>query len=260
MIEINKIYNENCLDTMKKIPDGFVDLVLTSPPYDNLRNYNGYSFQFEDIALELYRIIKFGGIVVWVIGDETKNFCESLSSFRQAIFFVEKAKFNLLDTMFYAKKNVPPTYPNMRRYIPSVEYMFVFSKGKPTTFNPIKDRPNLYANVSKSGDTQRQRDGSTKKVRSYIPKEFGMRFNLWAYHVGKNKDTKDKDAFRHPARFPEQLAYDHILSWSNEGDLVYDPLIGSGTTAKIAKNLKRNYIGSEISLEYCKIVEGRLNE
>lgn len=148
----------------------------------------------------------------------------------------------------------------MKRYVPSFEFMFVFSKGKPKTFNPICDRPNKYAGVRRTGGTQRQKDGSTKSVRGYIPKEFGMRFNIWTYDVGKNKDTKDKEAFNHPARFPEMLAYDHILSWSNEGDIVLDPMMGSGTTGKMAKILKRNFIGIEISSEYVEIAEKRINE
>jgi len=249
----------DCLEKMKDIPDGSIDLIITSPPYDNMRTYKGYIFNFKDMAPHLFRVLKMGGICVWVIGDETKDFKESLASFNQAIYFCNIG-FGLLDTMIYAKKNVPPTYPNMKRYVPSFEYMFVFSKGKPKTFNPICDRPNKYAGIQKTGDTQRQRDGTTKSVRGYIPKEFGMRFNIWNYDVGKNKDTKDKEAFKHPARFPEMLAYDHILSWSNVGDTVLDPMMGSGTTGKMAKMLKRNFIGIEIASEYVEIAEKRINK
>ena len=137
-MEINKIYNENCLDTMAMMPDGFVDLIVTSPPYDNLRDYKGYSFQFEEIAKELFRVTKTGGVVVWIVADETKKFCESLSSFKQAIFFVEHCGFNLLDTMIYHKSNYAPAYPTLRRYANTFEYMFILSKGKPKTFNPIQ--------------------------------------------------------------------------------------------------------------------------
>ena len=257
---INKIHNEDCLDTMARMPDDFIDLTVTSPPYDNLRKYKGYLFDYEKIVKELYRVTKQGGICVWVVGDETKEFKESLSSFKQAIYFCDVG-FGLLDTMIYAKKNVPPTYPNMKRYVPSFEFVFVFSKGKPKTFNPICDRPNKYAEgVIRTGDTQRQKDGTTKLVRGYIPKEFGMRFNIWTYDVGNNKDTKDREAFKHPARFPEMLAHDHILSWSNEGDIVFDPMMGSGTTGKMAKILKRNFIGSEVSNEYCQIAIHRIGE
>ena len=253
----NKLILGDCLEKMRDIQDESVDLVITSPPYDNMRLYKGYTFDFKGIAEQLFRVLKQGGVCVWVIGDETKDFKESLSSFRQAIYFCETG-FGLLDTMIYAKKNVPPTYPNMKRYIPSFEFMFVFTKGKPKTFNPILDRPNKYAGVRKTGDTQRQKDGTTKSVRGYVPKEFGMRFNIWLYDVGKNKDTKDKEAFQHPARFPEMLVYDHILSWSNAGDTILDPMMGSGTTGKIANMLSRNFIGIEISVDYLKIAQNRI--
>lgn len=254
----------DCLEKMKDIHDGSIDLTITSPEYDKMRTYNGNNDEWGEttwkaIIKELYRITKNGGIVVWVVGDETRSFRESLTSFKQAIFFNESG-FGLLDTMIYAKKNVPPTYPNMRRYVPSFEYMFVFSKGKPNTFNPIVDRPNKYAGVKKTGDTQRQKDGSTKQVKGYIPKEFGMRFNIWTYDVGKNKDTKDAIAFGHPARFPEQLAIDHILSWSNKGDMIIDPMMGSGTTGKCAKQLNRNFIGIELDQKYFEIAEKRIEE
>lgn len=251
MIDLDRFYVSECVEFLQEnISDNFIDLTVTSPPYDSLRDYNGFKFDYRNLAKELFRITKVGGVVVWIVGDETKDFRESLSSFKQAIYFVEDAGFNLLDTMIYQKKNVPPTYPNMKRYVPSFEYMFIFSKGKPKTFNPIIDRKNLYAGETKTGDTQRQKDGSTKKVRGYIPKEFGMRFNSWIYDVGKNKDTKDSLAFKHPARFPEKLAEDHIVTWSNEKDIVLDPMCGSGTTCKMAKVNNRQFIGIDISEEY----------
>lgn len=251
MAQLNKFYIKESSNFMREnLPNDFVDLTITSPPYDKLRKYNGFVFDYRSIAKDLFRITKQGGVVVWIVGDETSDFCESLSSFKQAIYFVDDAGFKLLDTMIYQKKNVPPTYPNMKRYIPSFEYMFIFSKGKPKCFNPIKDRKNLYAGEYKSGDTQRQKDGSTKKVRGYVPQEFGMRFNSWTYDVGKNKDTRDTLAFKHPARFPEKLAEDHILSWSNKDDVVFDPMCGSGTTCKMAYLNNRNFIGVDTSEEY----------
>jgi len=253
-MEINKCYNENCLDTMAKMPDCFVDLTVTSPPYDNLRDYKGYSFPFEEIAKELFRVTKTGGVVVWIVADETKKFCESLSSFRQAIFFVEHCGFNLLDTMIYHKSNYAPAYPTLRRYANTFEYMFVFSKGKPKAFNPIQ--------VNKAVLSTKQRIGKyRKKDGSFVEKNMLVdtgRVTKDAENVWMVCPTKAKDAGNHPAVFPEQLANDHILSWSNEGDLVYDPFMGSGTTAKMAIINKRNWIGSEISEEYCKIIERRI--
>jgi len=259
LLEINKIYCVDNVEGMKLLDTESIDLTVTSPPYDDLRDYNGYSFDFEGVANQLYRVTKAGGIVVWVIGDETKNFQESLSSFKQAIHFVDNSGFYLLDTMIYLKNNVPPTYPNMKRYSPAFEYMFVFSKGKPKCFNPIKDRENKNYGKDFQGGTQRQKDGSLKKTPRYSPQQYGMRFNYWNYTVGKNKDTKDEIALNHPARFPEKLAEDHIISWSNERDLVLDPFMGSGTTAKMAKLNNRNYIGFDSSQEYCDIANNRLN-
>ena len=247
-MEINKIYTENCLDTMAKMPDDFVDLTVTSPPYDNLRNYNGYSFDFEAVAKELYRVTKQGGVVVWVVGDATIKGSETGTSFKQALYFKEIG-FNLHDTMIYEKKGFRFPFPN--RYHQTFEYMFVFCKGKLKNFNAIKDRKNIHTNRT-GKNMKREKDGSKTFRKEFKTEEYGKRFNVWRYNTG------GKTNFNHPAIFPEQLANDHIISWSNEGDLVYDPFMGSGTTAKMAILNKRNWIGSEISEEYCKIIEKRI--
>jgi len=254
---LNKIINGDCLEVMKTFDSEIIDLTVTSPPYDDLRKYKGYSFDFEGIAKELYRITKVGGVVVWVVGDATKNFCESLTSFKQAIFFVEECGFNLLDTMIYAKKNYAPAYPSMRRYAQTFEYMFVFSKGKPKTFNPIQTEKSQRFSQSESCGF-RQKDGTIKRKKIKSLNNLKNECNVWSYAVGGANTTKDKIAFGHPAIFPEQLAKDHIKSWSNEGDLILDPMAGSGTTLKMAKELNRNYIGIEMSSEYCKISEERI--
>ena len=234
---------------MRRMPDNFIDLTVTSPPYDNLRAYNGYSFDFESVSKELFRVTKNGGVVVWVVGDATIKGSETGTSFKQALHFKEIG-FNLHDTMIYQKDNCP--FPSNNRYYANFEYMFVFSKGSPSTFNPISDRVNKSFGRKMSG-TNRQKDGTTKplKNKGLAILEYGVRFNCWLISEGKR--TKE-----HPAVFPEKLANDHIISWSNEGDLVYDPFMGSGTTAKMAVLNKRNWIGSEISEEYCKIIERRI--
>jgi site-specific DNA-methyltransferase (adenine-specific) len=255
-MEINKIYNENCLETMAKMPDCFVDLTVTSPPYDNLRTYNGYSFDFEAVAKELYRVTKQGGVVVWVVGDATIKGSETGTSFRQALYFKEIG-FNLHDTMIYEKNGAGAVGSN-KCYLQNFEYMFVFSKGKINTFNLIYDRKNKVVGSMK---TNTNRDKFTadngRKYREIETKKFGRRFNVWKYEQTSGHDEFSK---KHPAPFPEELAQDHIISWSNEGDLVYDPFMGSGTTAKMAILNKRNWIGSEISKEYCEIAEKRINE
>lgn len=258
MIELDKIYNEDCLDTMRRMPDEFIDQTVTSPPYDNLRTYNGYSFDFENVVKELYRVTKDGGIVVWVVGDATIDGDETGTSFRQALYFKEIG-FRLHDTMIYQKSSVSCYDPKCRRYKQSFEYMFVLAKGKPATFNPIMDKQ-----VKKMGNTYdsphgRSVDGGRRWHRApYEINDYQARFNVWEYNVGNNCSTKDKEAFKHPAIFPEALARDHIFSWSNEGDLVYDPFLGSGTTAKMAVHLKRHYIGSEISKEYFDLAAKRI--
>ena len=256
-MELNKIYNEDCLDTMAKMPDNFINLTVTSPPYDNLRQYNGYSFDFESIAKELFRVTKQGGVVVWIVGDETVKGSETGTSFKQALFFKEIG-FNLHDTMIYQKSNPIPIQHN--RYQPCFEYMFILSKGKPNAFNPIMENT-----VNPSGKltiTQREKDGSKNHGSGYGYKRNSKRYrhNVWKYNVGKNQTTKDSVAFEHPAIFPEQLANDNIISWSNEGDLVYDPFMGSGTVAKMCILNNRNWIGSEISSEYCEIIEERIKK
>lgn len=253
-MEINKIYNENCLDTMSNMPDNFIDLVVTSPPYDNLRDYKGYSFPFEDIAKELYRVTKIGGVVVWVVGDATINGSESGTSFRQALYFKEIG-FNLHDTMIYRKLNPMPVKSN--RYLPCFEYMFIFSKEKPKSVNLIREKT-LATGKEKYTGTQ-QENGKFTNYGKHRNLERD-KYNVWDIKVGSNQSTKDKLAFKHPAIFPEQLANDHIVSWSNEGDLVYDPFMGSGTTAKMAILNNRKWIGSEMSAEYCEIANERINK
>lgn len=256
MIELNRIYNEDNLVTMGRMPDNFIDLTVTSPPYDNLRNYKGYNFNFEKVAQELFRVTKEGGVVVWVVGDATIEGSESGTSFRQALYFMEVG-FNLHDTMIYERTPSYPSGENSNRYSQSFEYMFVFSKWKPKTFNLIKDRINRWGGLSSFGTQSETLKDGEKKIRKKIQvSKVGVRYNIWNYATGKGFSSKDE--INHPAVFPESLAEDHIHSWSNEGDIVYDPFMGSGTTAKMAHLQKRKYIGSEISSEYCDIAEKRL--
>lgn len=250
-MQINKIYNENCLYTLSRMDANILDLTITSPPYDNIRDYKGYSFPFEDIAKELYRVTKKGGVIIWVVGDATVNGSETGTSFKQALYFKEIG-FNLHDTMLYYKNNPMPQTNN--RYHQHFEYMFCFSKGAPKTFNPIIV-PTKY-----KGFTQMKNRGKTGsleyiKVKRTTSKKVG---NVFFYSIGGGLSTKDKVAYGHPAIFPEQLAIDQIKTWSNKNDLVYDPFMGSGTVAKCCKLLKRNYIGSEMSKEYCEIAEKRI--
>lgn len=256
MIDINSLYVGDCAEVMRTFPKGCVDLVVTSPPYDNLRDYKGYQFEVKKIIEQLYRVVKIGGVVVWVVGDASINNNETGTSFGHALFF-KAIGFKLHDTMIYEKSGF--NYPSFNRYHQAFEYMFVFSKGKLKTFNPIKDRPNKWG-APWATHTMRQKDGSLKIAdRPFIKRDFGMRTNVWKYVSGYGFGHKWRDAHKHPATFPEKLAEDHILSWSNEGDLVLDPMCGSGTTCAMAKVNNRNYIGIDISEEYIKLAQERLN-
>jgi DNA modification methylase len=262
----NRIYQEDCLATMASMPDNYIDLTITSPPYDELRTYNnkirgtktefnGYTFHFEKIASELYRITKDGGVVVWIVGDATIAGSETGTSFRQALFFKE-CGFNLFDTMIYLK---PPrgAVGNNNTYWQSFEYMFVLCKGKPKTINLIKDRENKEARKGDNG-TKRLQNGNLLQLKRGGYGEFGRRTNVWEYRVGKGHSASDEFAYAHPAIFPEKLAQDHITTWSKPGDVVYDPMMGSGTVAKMCILEGRKFIGSEINKEYCKIANKRI--
>jgi DNA modification methylase len=252
-LKINEVYLGDCLEVMKNIPNKSIDMVLTSPPYDNLRDYKGYTFNFEGIAKELYRVVKDGGVVVWVVGDATIKGSETGTSFKQALYFKEIG-FNLHDTMIFQKNSYP--FPPTNRYYQVFEYMFVLSKGKPKTTN-IQRVPTIGHKHKSSA--QRQKDGTMKDMKYAMGFDTRKGDNIWKLDVGYAKSSIDKFSFEHPATFPEKLAEDHILSWSNEGDTILDPMAGSGTTLKMAKKNNRNYVGIEISPEYIKIIEERLN-
>lgn len=247
---INKVHNMDCLDGLKMLDDNTIDLVVTSPPYDNLREYNGFKFEYKPVISELYRVLAWGGVVVWVVGDQVTNDNESGTSFKQALWFKEVG-FNIHDTMIWRKSN-PFNFGSNNAYIQSFEYMFVFSKGKIKTKNLIEDRENKNAG---EWIMCQERDGDYMKYdksKGTVVKKFGRRHNVWDIPT-------ESGGGLHPAVFPEQLARDHIISWSNEGDLVADIFTGSGTTAKMAILNKRNYIGFEISEEYCKIAQKRID-
>lgn len=256
MIETGKIYHENCTETLKRMPDAFLDMTLTSPPYDDLREYNGYHFPVEEIAELLLKKTKKGGVVVWVVGDRTVNGDETLTSFRHALTFKD-AGFKVHDTMIYHKKNPIPSDCG-KRYRQAFEYMFCFSNGSPKTFNPITE-------PTKSAGKKIKAFRITEVGRGNVPDEDIGReikperklINIFSYNVGTSS-AADKIAFQHPAIFPEQLALDQISTWTNEGDLVYDCFMGSGTTAKAAAMLGRRWIGSEVSSEYVAIAKERL--
>ncbi len=251
-MKTNVCYQGDCLEVMKTFGDKSIDLTVTSPPYDNLRTYKGYTFNFQEIAKELYRITKDGGLVVWVVGDQTVKGSETGTSFKQALYFKEIG-FNLHDTMIWRKTTPVPQF-RTKRYTNCFEYMFVFSKGQPKICNYLETKCKTAGNKknrnNKGAFSQNSADRPREEIT--ITKEMKILDNVWEYPVGSKKDLG------HPAIFPEKLAEDHIISWSNEGDIVFDPMAGSGTTLKMAKLNNRQFIGCEISEEYCEIIKERV--
>jgi site-specific DNA-methyltransferase (adenine-specific) len=269
MLEIPGVHCGNSVDLMEEVSDGLIKLTVVSPPYGKLRSYNGYDFDFDKIAEGLWRVTMDGGVLVWVVADALVKGSETCNSFRQVLKFRELG-FNLHDTMIYCKQNPIPR--NQRRYTPQFEFMFVFSKGDPLVFNPIKEKCK-YAGVKSTGkyfetpDTEVPYRGSGKKEKRIAEEK--VKGNVWTYWVGrdtseekksKKKGKDGKDKFYHPAKMHLQLARDHILSWSDEGDLVFDPMCGSGTTLVAAHELKRKYLGIDISEEYVEKTKLRLKE
>jgi len=252
---INKIIEGNCIEIMQQFENDVIDLTVTSPPYDNLRNYKGYIFPFEDIVKELYRITKPGGVVVWVVADATIDATETGTSFKQALFFKEVG-FNLHDTMIFRKINpIPQIY--RKRYNNEFEYMFVFSKGVVKTHNPIMVDC-LHANLKLNGTTYKNysKNEQTRTKMAKPVKDKKIKGNIWEYVVGKKQE--DQEAKGHPAPFPCDLVRDHIKSWTNQGDIVFDPMSGSGTTARVACEMGRQFIGIDLSKEYCELARQRV--
>ena len=250
----------DCLERMKDMSEGVIDLTVTSPPYDNLRTYNQDDWSWGEndwkpIIQELYRVTVEGGVVVWVVGDATVKGSKTGTSFRQALWAME-CGFCLHDTMIWNKGGFSAVGALQTRYAPVFEYMFVFSKGKPKTFNPIKDRKNKWSGKKIHG-TIRQANGKTKPASTIgnVISEHGQRFNVW--EIGPQRQ---KGVNAHPAPFPESLAHDHIISWSNEGDTVLDPFMGSGTTGVAAIKASRRFTGIEIDKTYFRIAKDRIED
>ncbi len=242
----------DCVDLMKnRMKTNSVDLTITSPPYDNLRTYNGYSFEFKEIAKQLYRVTKSGGVLVWIIGDKIKK-GRSLTSFEQGLFF-QKVGFLMHDVMIYKKKNTP--FMRSNAYTNCFEFMFVLSKGKLKTFNPLKEK--TVRNGYEMLTYNKKADGINRKNWKELKKE-KTKTNIWEYAVGLGGTTSDRIAFQHPAVFPEKLAEDHILSWSHPRDMVFDPMCGSGTTCKMAMIHNRKFIGIDVSEDYINIAKKRI--
>jgi DNA modification methylase len=247
----------NSEEELQKLESNTVDLTVTSPPYDDLRSYKGHVSKWNEetwksIIKSLFRVTKEGGVVVWNVSDATINGSESGTSFRQALWAME-CGFNLHDTMIWQKSSFLPL-GSKKCYLQCYEYMFVFSKGIPKTINFIEDRENIsfVEGGRKKVPQNINKDGVAESHRFIEDKKFGKRFNIWKMNVQQNSE--------HPAPFPEQLSRDHIITWSNEGDVVLDPFMGSGTTGVSCKKLNRKFIGIEIEKEFFEMSKKRIEE
>lgn len=250
--EPNSVHAGDCAALMADLPAGCIDLTVTSPPYDNLRDYNGYHFDFEAIAAQLWRVTKPGGVVVWVVADATIDGSETGTSFKQALHFMSLG-FNLHDTMIYEVAGTGAKGSNYA-YWQAFEYMFVLSKGRPETVNRIKDKVNKWAGhtSSPSMENSHGRKGGYRTIP-----DTGYRTNIWRYSTVETRWDTHERGIHHSAAFPPSLARDHIMSWSNAGDIVLDPMCGSGTTLKMAHETGRVYLGFDISEEYCELARRR---
>lgn len=258
MLFLNELICGDAAIELKKLLENSIDLTVTSPPYDDKQKYHGYSFDFETIARELFRVTKQGGVVCWNIKDKKTKGNLSLTSFRHALEF-QKIGFLVNDIIIYGKKQLAAAPPTINCYWDHYEFVIVLTKGKHTTFNPIIDHKNKYAKSNRK-HTARYSDNHVEyKRKKGVTGNFSKRGNIWYYSPGWMKSTKDEIAYNHPAIMPEDLAKDCILSWSNPGDLILDPFAGSGTTLKMARLNRRNYIGIEISEEYCNLANKRLD-
>lgn len=267
---INKIH---CSDNVKfckeNIPNDSIDLIITSPPYGQLRDYKGYGWNFYELAHEIYRILKPGGVLVWIVNDQTVNGSQTMDSIRQMLYFVDEVGFMMNQVMWYGKIAPQPVPKTHKKYMSSLEYMPVMCKEiGPKTFNPIMVKSKWGGLVGTSGFRQKNgevrptdiltiNDEKVKENIWYLDEELSTP-EIWYYNTGFNQTTKDKFAFEHPAMFPEQLARDHIMCWTNPGDIVFDPFNGAGTTSKVAMMLERNYIGTDLSEDYCNIARKRI--
>ena len=263
----NQIHNQCCIEGMKQLPDESIDLVITSPPYDAIRDYHNNDewnhHKFQQVATELGRVIKPGGVIVWNVNDQVINGSKTGSSFRQALYFKDTLNLNLHDTMIYEKVGIAfASGPNSTRYTQKFEFVFIISKGRPKSINLIQDKPNKWAGTQSWGKTGgRNTAGEVLKYKdkSNPVKEFGVRNNIWLIKNSGGHGQSNKEAYQHPATMPEELARGHIISWSNPGDIVLDPFLGSGTTARMAEQEGRQYIGYEIDEEYANLAKRLMN-
>jgi site-specific DNA-methyltransferase (adenine-specific) len=256
-VELNKVYQQDCIVGMRKIPDGAIDLVVTSPPYDNLRDYNGYSVDLNETGKNIYRILKDGGVAVMVIQDQTKNFGKSLTSFRTIVDWCDNVGFKLFECVIYRKNGTEGAWWK-NRFRVDHEYMPIFLKGeKPQYFNKdslkVKSK---HGGKIMTGFANRKTNGETGKSITKAINEMKCRGTVWDYLMAGDKDPVKR---KHPAPFPDKIPFDFINCFCPPNGIVLDPFVGSGSTVVGAKKLNRSFIGFDISEEYCNLTRKRLD-
>ncbi len=252
----NKIFPVDCVEGMKRILDNSIDLIVTSPPYDGIRMYNGFSFDLHATGKEIYRVLKDGGVAVMVIQDQTTNFAKSLTSFKTIIDWCDNIGFRLFECCLYRKHGTDGAWYS-KRFRVDHEYIPIFLKGKrPQYFNkePLKIL-SKHGGKTLTGGATRCTNGLTLKSRPIKINPTKCRGTIWEYLTCGDGD---KLKHMHPATFPEKLPYDAIQCFCPPGGIVLDPFMGSGTTAVAAVKLNRKFIGFEISKDYCEIANKRI--
>lgn len=257
MSDVVRLMMGDCVERMAEISDGSIHLTVTSPPYDDLRSYNESltdwsEDKWKSVIKQLHRVTSQGGCVVWVVGDATVRGSETGTSFKQALWAIQ-CGFRLHDTMIWNKGGFSAVGALSSRYAPVFEYMFVFSKGAPASFSPIKDKPNKWAGTKNHGTVRVDGDVRKPVSNNKVIAELGQRYNIWEIPPQRQKGDG-----KHPAPYPEQLALDHVISWSKAGDTVLDPFLGSGTTGVACVKTGRNFIGIERDPSYFCIAEQRI--
>jgi site-specific DNA-methyltransferase (adenine-specific) len=257
-MELNKIINSDCIEALKKMNDNCIDITVFSPPYDDLRDYKGYSMDLRSIGEQLFRVTKTGGIVAMVIQDQTKDGHKTLTSFRTAVEWCDKIGFGLFETVIYKKQGKEGAWWS-KRFRVDHEYIHIFIKGtRPNSFDKTDLKiPSKHAGKEMTGGANRNKDGKTTQSSKFVINPTKCRGTIWDYANGGDKNRVKR---QHPAPFPDKIPYDLITAFTKEGDVVLDPMVGSGSTCVAAKILNRNYIGIDISEEYCKIAEQRIND
>ena len=251
------LHNNDCVKVLPYFKDS-VDLIITSPPYDDLREYGGHEFNFRAVADAIIPALKDGGQMAWIVQDAIRNYQETGNSFRQALYFQEHGLL-LHQTIIFQKAN--ESGKSHTRYAEVTEYIFILTKGRPKTFNPIIDKPNAEANTRQSNTNKgRNKAGELGSyVGSYTVPKFSKRINVWRYNTSRMAPDF-KDAHKHPAIYPLALGHDLVTSYSNPGDLVLDPMCGSGTTIRAAVNLDRNAVGIDIEPSYIELAKRRMSQ